>query len=115
MRNPIEIQVERDNIQKVLTIEAESVLIGRGRDCEIRIEDPLASRHHCRLERLGREVFVFDLDSRNGTWIGAEQVDRRTLAATDVIRIGSTTLKIAGGVESNLASIRSQERRVGKE
>lgn len=109
MRNPIEIQVERDNIQKVLTIEAESVLIGRGRDCEIRIEDPLASRHHCRLERLGREVFVVDLDSRNGTWIGAEQVDRRTLAATDVIRIGSTTLKIAGGVESNLASIESTQ------
>lgn len=109
MRNPIEIHVERDNIQKVLTVEAESVLIGRGRDCEIRIEDPLASRHHCRLERLGREVFVVDLDSRNGTWIGAEQVERRTLAAKDVIRIGSTTLKIAGGVESSLASIESTQ------
>ncbi|MCP4094237.1 MAG: FHA domain-containing protein [Planctomycetes bacterium] len=109
MRNPIEIHVERDNIQKVLTVEAESVLIGRGRDCEVRIEDPLASRHHCRLERLGREVFVVDLDSRNGTWVGVEQIERRTLAPADVIRIGSTTLKIAGGVENSLASIESTQ------
>ncbi|MDP7062272.1 MAG: sigma 54-interacting transcriptional regulator [Planctomycetota bacterium] len=109
MRNPIEIHVERDHIQKVLTVEAESVLIGRGRDCEVRIEDPLASRHHCRLERLGREVFVVDLDSRNGTWVGAEQVERRALAAADVIRIGSTTLKIAGGVENSLSSIESTQ------
>jgi len=109
MSNPIEIHVERDNIQKVLTVEAESVLIGRGRDCEVRIDDPLASRHHCRLERLGREVFVVDLDSRNGTWIGTEQVDRRPLTASEVIRIGSTTLRIVGAMEAGITSIESTQ------
>lgn len=109
MSNPIEIHVERDHIQKVLTVEAESILIGRGRDCEVRIDDPLASRHHCRLERLGREVFVVDLDSRNGTWIGSDQVERRALASSEVIRIGSTTLRVVGGMDGSLASIESTQ------
>ena len=109
MSNPIEIHVERDHIQKVLTIEAESILIGRGRDCEVRIDDPLASRHHCRLERLGRDVFVVDLDSRNGTWVGTDQVERRALASSEVIRIGSTTLRVVGGMDGSLASIESTQ------
>ncbi|MBO46619.1 MAG: hypothetical protein CMJ96_06940 [Planctomycetes bacterium] len=37
--------------------------MGRGQECDIRLEDPMASRNHCRLERLGTEDFVVDLDS----------------------------------------------------
>ena len=76
MRNPLEIHLERDNLQQVLTIESDSITVGRGQDCEVRIDDPMASRHHCRLERLGNEVFLVDLDSRNGnTRLVAEIID----------------------------------------
>lgn len=109
MRNPLEIHLERDNLQQVLTIESDSITVGRGQDCEVRIDDPMASRHHCRLERLGNEVFLVDLDSRNGTWIEGNQVDRLPVTASDVIRIGSTTLKITGGLADRLASMESTQ------
>jgi len=109
MRNPLEIHLERDNLQQVIIVEEDSITIGRGQDCEVRIDDPLASRHHCRLERLGTEVFLVDLDSRNGTWIEGDQVDRLVVSASDVIRIGSTTLKIAGGLADRLASMESTQ------
>ncbi|MDA0666409.1 MAG: sigma 54-interacting transcriptional regulator [Planctomycetota bacterium] len=109
MRNPLEIHLERDNLQQVLTIESDSITVGRGQDCEVRIDDPMASRHHCRLERLGNEVFLVDLDSRNGTWIEGDQVDRLPVTASDVIRIGSTTLRIAGGLADRLASMESTQ------
>jgi len=109
MRNPLEIHLERDNLQQVITVEGDSITVGRGQDCEIRIDDPLASRHHCRLERLGNEVFLVDLDSRNGTWIEGDQIERLPISASDVIRVGSTTLRIAGGLADRLASMESTQ------
>ncbi|MFK5955112.1 MAG: sigma 54-interacting transcriptional regulator [Planctomycetota bacterium] len=109
MRNPLEIHLERDNLQQVITVEGDSITVGRGQDCEVRIDDPLASRHHCRLERLGNEVFLVDLDSRNGTWIEGDQIDRLPISASDVIRVGSTTLRIAGGLADRLASMESTQ------
>ncbi|MGB0954131.1 MAG: sigma 54-interacting transcriptional regulator, partial [Planctomycetota bacterium] len=109
MRNPLEIHLERDNLQQVVTAEGETVTIGRGTDCEVRIDDPLASRHHCRLERLGNEVFLVDLDSRNGTWIDGDKVDRLPVSASDTIRVGSTTFRIAGGLADRLASMESTQ------
>lgn len=109
MRNPLEIHLERDNLQQVVTAEGDTVTIGRGTDCEVRIDDPLASRHHCRLERLGKEVFLVDLDSRNGTWIDGDKVDRLPISASDTIRVGSTTFRIAGGLADRLASMESTQ------
>jgi len=109
MRNPLEIQLERDDLQQGMTVEGDSITVGRGQDCEVRIDDPLASRHHCRLERLGNEVFLVDLDSRNGTWIEGDQIDRLPISASDVIRVGSTTLRIAGGLADRLASMESTQ------
>ena len=109
MRNPLEIHLERDNLTQVITVEGDSITIGRGQDCEVRIDDPVASRYHCRLERLGDEVFLVDLDSRNGTWIDGDKVERRLIFASDVIRIGSTTFRILGGLADRLASMESTQ------
>ncbi|MHC4823408.1 MAG: sigma 54-interacting transcriptional regulator [Planctomycetota bacterium] len=109
MRNPLEIHLERDNLQQVLTVDGDAITVGRGQDCEVRLDDPMASRHHCRIERLGAEVFLVDLDSRNGTWIDGDKVDRLPISATDVVRIGSTTFRIAGGLADRLASMESTQ------
>ncbi len=109
MRNPLEIHLERDQIQQVVSLDGDTITLGRGLDCEIRLDDPLASRHHCRLERLGKDVFLVDLGSRNGTWLGNEKVDRVVITASDVVRIGSTTFRIAGGLADRLASMESTQ------
>ncbi len=107
MAEPLDIIVERDHIQRVVRLEADMVLVGRGRECGLRLEDPLSSREHCRLERLGGDVFLVDLDSANGTWVDGERIDRHQLCPGEVVRIGSTQLRLEGGFHSKLAAAES--------
>ncbi len=109
MPDPLEILVERDNIERLVTVEGDSAVVGRGTECEVRIEDPHASRRHCRIERLGDEAFVVDLDSANGTWVSGERIRRRPLGRGEVIRIGGTQLKVSGGIESRLTAVESTQ------
>jgi len=102
MTEPLEIVVERDNLQQKMLLEGEQITIGRGVENDVRLDDPLASRVHCRLERLGAEVFVVDLDSNNGTWVDDRPIARRPLALGDTVRVGSTIIHLTGGVASRL-------------
>ncbi len=57
-----------------------SHIVGREADCDIMIEDCTISRRHATLLVLGdRAVRVFDLGSRNGTWVNDRRVDRETV------------------------------------
>jgi pSer/pThr/pTyr-binding forkhead associated (FHA) protein len=72
-----------------------SITIGRSLDCDLWLEDPLLSRHHCRLEPAleGDGWVVIDLDSRNGTYVNAKRIQRSPLNHKDVITLGKTHLK----------------------
>jgi transcriptional regulator with GAF, ATPase, and Fis domain len=107
MAEPLDIIVERDHIQRVVRLEDDIVVVGRGRDCGLRLEDPLSSREHCRVERLGSDIFVVDLDSANGTWVDGHKVDRHQLCPGEVVRIGSTHLRLEGDFYSKLAAAES--------
>ncbi|MBC8406402.1 MAG: sigma 54-interacting transcriptional regulator [Planctomycetes bacterium] len=107
MAEPLDIIVERDHIQRVVRLEADIVVVGRGRDCGLRLEDPLSSREHCRVERLGSDIFIVDLDSANGTWVDGHKVDRHQLCAGEIVRIGSTQLRLEGDFYSKLAAAES--------
>ena len=82
-------------------IESE-VLIGRAHDCDVQIEEPFVSRHHCGLviDMTNQSVRVRDLGSRNGTLVN----DRRVAGLCD-IQDGDTltvgflplTIRISGG------------------
>jgi transcriptional regulator with GAF, ATPase, and Fis domain len=109
MQVPLEVMLERDQLQQVIEITSNVAVVGRGQDCDIRIDDPLASRHHCRIEIVGDQVYVVDLDSRNGSWVGGQRVQRQTFSFDDVLRIGSTTLQLHGGVEQRLDSVESTQ------
>ncbi|MGQ9523171.1 MAG: FHA domain-containing protein [Anaerolineae bacterium] len=56
-------------------IQEDQVLIGRGPDCDIILPARQISRHHARIERTadGR-YFLYDLGSKNGTWVNGEKV-----------------------------------------
>jgi hypothetical protein len=53
--------------------EGES-LIGRGADCDVRIDAPDVSRHHARIRIEGDAATLEDLGSRNGTYLGGRRV-----------------------------------------
>lgn len=75
--------------------------VGRGEDCEIRLEDDTVSRRHAHIERLadGR-LRVTDLGSSNGTWRQESGQWRRfeqaVIEAADDIRFGELRVDLQG-------------------
>jgi sigma-54 dependent transcriptional regulator, acetoin dehydrogenase operon transcriptional activator AcoR len=63
--------------------------IGRGLECEIPIEDRLASREHARLSRKGPLIVLEDLDSRNGTFAQGVSVRQVPIGVGTVVRVGN--------------------------
>jgi pSer/pThr/pTyr-binding forkhead associated (FHA) protein len=78
----------RDAIEVVTTI-----LVGRSSHCDIVLEDEVASREHCRIEREGDRVFLVDLESRNGATLNGKPArGRAELHHGDIVTIGATQL-----------------------
>ncbi len=50
---------------------ARRVLVGTSPACDIKLEDSAVSRRHAAIEADPSGLRVLDLESRNGTWIGA--------------------------------------------
>lgn len=75
-------------------IEGESIVIGRGAEATIRLDDAKTSALHCRIERTAEGYFVVDLGSRNGVGLGEGWVTRSRLQAGDTLRIGRARISI---------------------
>jgi hypothetical protein len=68
------------------------LVVGRSRDCDVRLTDPNVSRKHAEIRREGSEVYVVDLDSTNGTEVNGRRARRARLQDGDTILLGSTEL-----------------------
>ena len=76
-------------------VEKRNFVIGRGKDCDYRIQNPLVSRHHCVLETRKGQLFVRDLESRNGTAVNGEMiVGPYPLKDGDRLWLGTSPLEI---------------------
>lgn len=71
------------------------ITIGRGDDADWQIADADLSRLHVAVARTWDGVFVYDLDSKNGTTVDGEVVDGsgRVLLGNEVLRMGQTELR----------------------
>ncbi|NJP07137.1 MAG: FHA domain-containing protein [Chloroflexaceae bacterium] len=61
--------------------------IGRAQDNAVCVNHPMVSAHHAVLKRQGQDVFVLDLGSTNGTYVGGQRVVRAPIQPGDVIQI----------------------------
>jgi len=81
----------------------DKVVVGRGTEADLRINDPGVSRRHAelRLEHGGPDggdaLVVEDLGSTNGTLVDGERVERRTLHDGATVRVGHTDLVVRIG------------------
>ncbi len=67
------------------------IVLGRGDQAEIRLEDPFASARHARVREQGNIVVVEDLGSTNGTYLNEELLQSpRPLYPGDRVRIGDS-------------------------
>jgi len=72
-------------------------VLGRGEECDVRLEDTEASRRHAKLSVAGDAtvVHVEDLRSKNGTFLNERKLaERKKLASGDRIRIGKSVFQI---------------------
>jgi hypothetical protein len=68
------------------------VVIGRSRECDLRIADLNASRRHAELRSDDGEYWIVDLGSMNGTLLNGRRVERERLENGDRITLGSTDI-----------------------
>ncbi|WP_255769695.1 FtsK/SpoIIIE domain-containing protein [Pseudarthrobacter sulfonivorans] len=67
--------------------------IGRGRDVDIRLSDPLTSKRHARIT-VGESVEIVDTNSANGLLMDGLPVTRATLNSSDTVTLGDTTVTV---------------------
>jgi hypothetical protein len=71
------------------------ILIGRGSDAAIRLDDDYVSTRHARIAASGDQWFVEDLGSTNGTYIGSVRITQpTTITLGTQVRIGKTILEL---------------------
>jgi serine/threonine protein kinase len=68
--------------------------IGRGETSSTKLRDPHASRRHCVLEVDGGRFVLRDEGSAAGTFVNGNQVKQCELKPGDVIRLGTTELRL---------------------
>ena len=71
------------------------ILIGRGNDAAIKLDDDYVSTRHARIAASGDQWFVEDLGSTNGTYIGTVRITQpTTITLGTQVRIGKTILEL---------------------
>jgi hypothetical protein len=71
------------------------LLIGRGTDAAIKLDDDYVSTRHARVAASGDEWFVEDLGSTNGTYVGSVRITQPTTIGLGVpVRVGKTVLEL---------------------
>ena len=80
-------------------LDPPGIVIGRGTEADLRINDPGVSRRHAEIrvyanDRTGTDVSVVDLGSTNGMLVNGNKVQQATLDDGSTIKIGNTTMTV---------------------
>ncbi|MEX0718722.1 MAG: FHA domain-containing protein [Planctomycetaceae bacterium] len=86
----LEVSHNKANVKRVVL--RRDAVIGRGKECNLRIASNLVSRQHCRIVLGGERVFVRDLGSSNGTYLAGTRLPREQ----DVLLPPGAELSIGG-------------------
>lgn len=81
------------NVGLVRRLDSASLLIGRGAECDLVLQDDGVSRRHIKIiQYVNGAVMAKDLGSTNGTFVNGEPVTTTTLQDGDRIQLGSITI-----------------------
>ncbi|WP_028474424.1 FHA domain-containing protein FhaB/FipA [Nocardioides alkalitolerans] len=87
--------VQGTNAGERAELDERPILIGRGNDAAIRLDDDYVSTRHARIAQSGDQWFVEDLGSTNGTYVGSARISQpTTLTLGAQVRIGKTILEL---------------------
>jgi pSer/pThr/pTyr-binding forkhead associated (FHA) protein len=76
-------------------LDGTPLVIGRGPDAAVRLDDDYVSTRHARIGVSGDTWYVEDLGSTNGTYIGNQRLTQATAIQLGTqVRVGKTTLEL---------------------
>ncbi len=89
-------------------------IIGRGRDdVALVVPHPLVSRRHCELRDVAGQVWIRDLDSLNGTFVGSERIGDARVNSGELLTVGTVTFRVlyktASALEPRPARLTDQD------
>jgi two-component system cell cycle response regulator len=79
------------NVGEMYEIDS-NLVIGRGREADVRVQGDGISRKHATIRLSGEQVLFEDLGSTNGSFINGERVAHRVLEEGDKIQIGTSVI-----------------------
>ncbi|WP_028281508.1 FtsK/SpoIIIE domain-containing protein [Arthrobacter sp. H5] len=67
--------------------------LGRDRNADIRLSDPMMSKRHARIN-VSEDIEIMDTNSANGLIMGGSRVSRAALTSADEVTLGDTTIAV---------------------
>jgi len=80
------------NAGQIHTVSKPRIVLGRGADSDVQLQDSEVSRKHAMLEIHLDEAAVVDLGSTNGTYVDGVRIQRATIFSNQEFSLGTTTL-----------------------
>lgn len=76
-------------------LAAGMIMIGRGSDCQLVLDDDYVSTRHARVVAGDNGIYIEDLGSTNGSYVNGLRITApTTITLQDTVRIGKTVLKL---------------------
>src|SRR5262245_11742586 len=83
-----------DGVDRSFALGPEPVTVGRSAECAIRSDDPRVSRVHARFFVEQGALWVEDLGSSNGIFVGPNRVSRAPVPTGEIILVGSLMIRL---------------------
>ena len=85
-------------LSQVFETEANRVLIGRSKQCDLVVQDPLVSRRHAELVITGPNTArITDLGGDNGTYVNGARITTADIVDGDLVELGRIQLVLSNG------------------
>lgn len=94
----------RSDRTQTVELDPKGMILGRSPRCDVFLDSDQVSRRHASIFQDPFERWILeDLDSRNGTWVGAERVRAVAVVAGQQVRIGPFTLRLLQEIDEQIA------------
>ena len=101
--------IAEEGLTKGMVFILESRLtIGRGEENDIRLNHSTVSRQHTLVYLENGQAFVQDMESRNGTYLNGERIDRATLSSGDIVWVGDVALRFLQAQDQDVIDVGSE-------
>jgi CRP-like cAMP-binding protein len=101
--------IAEEGLTKGMVFILESRLtIGRGEESDIRLNHSTVSRQHTLVYLENGQAFVQDMESRNGTYLNGERIDRATLSSGDIVWVGDVALRFLQAQDQDVIDVGSE-------